>query len=87
MRLFQLSLAISTVQLVCALSTAAHAGECTRLAAVGDGLTKDIAVVMSTHGLQNIIEGKGLKGQGPVKTTCAPGTFVTECHSSQMACK
>ncbi len=65
----------------------AQAGDCHRLGAVGDGLTKDIAVVMSTHGLQNIIEGKGLKGQGPVKTTCEPGTIMVECHSSQLACK
>jgi hypothetical protein len=87
MRLSQLGLVVSAAQLVCAIPTIAGAGECVRLAAAGDGLTKDIAVVMSTHGLQNIIEAKGLKGQGPVKTSCQPGTFLTECHSSQLACK
>lgn len=68
-------------------ATGAQAGECQRVGAAGDGLTKDIAVVMSTHGLQNIIEGKGLKGQGEVKTTCKSGSFMVECHSSQTACK
>lgn len=61
--------------------------ECVRVGAAGDGLTKDIAVIMSTHGLQNVIDGKGLKGQGPVKTTCKDGSFMVECHSSQTACK
>jgi hypothetical protein len=78
---------ISAVLLTVAISTSVQAGECMRLAAAGDGLTKDIAVVMSTHGLQNIIDGKGLKGQGSVKTTCTTGSIFTECRSSQLACK
>ena len=65
----------------------AEAGTCVRLAAAGDGPTKAVAEVMSTHGLQNIIDNKGMKGQGQMKTTCAAGTFLTECHSSQTACK
>ena len=84
--IFRFSVAVVAAQLACAAPTGARA-ECTRVAAAGDGLTKDIAVVMSTHGLQNIIEGKGLKGQGPVKTTCSTGAILVECHSSQLACK
>ena len=72
----------------CAFSATAQAGECVRVGALGDGLTHDLAVIMSTHGLANIIEGKGLKAKGPVSTHCdPPGTFVTECQSSQLACK
>ncbi len=73
--------------LACAASTPSQAGHCARISAAGDGLTHGIAVIMSTHGLQNIIEGRGMKGKGRVKTTCKPGTFMTECFSSQMACK
>ncbi len=77
---------IGVALLAATLSTAAQA-DCVRIAALGDGLTKDIAVVMSTHGLANIIDSKGRTGKGPVHTTCEPGTFVTECRSSQVACK
>ena len=82
-----LKLGLAVVAVTCAISATAQAGECVRLAALGDGLTHDIAVIMSTHGLANIIDDKGRKGKGPVHTTCAPGTFVTECTSSQTACK
>lgn len=68
-------------------SPAAYAGECQVVAAAGNGPTESIATIMSTHGLENIIEAKGLKGQGPVKTKCAPGTIMTECRSQQTACK
>ncbi len=74
-------------QIICAVTTGAMAGECEKIAAVGDGLTKDIAVIMSTNGLKNIIEGKGMKGKGPVTTTCKDGTFMPQCQSSQTACK
>ena len=72
---------------VAALSVPAQAGSCVVVAAVGDGLTKDLAVVMSTHGLQNIIEHKGLTPKGAVKTKCEDGKILTECHSSKLACK
>lgn len=68
-------------------ATSSFAGSCQKVAAVGDGLTKGIAVVMSTHGLANIIEAKGLKGSGQVKTTCEPNSVLVQCHSSQTACK
>lgn len=66
---------------------AANAAECQIVAAAGNGPTETIATVMSTHGLENIIEAKGLKPQGEVKTKCAPGTIMTECRSQQKACK
>ncbi len=65
----------------------AYAATCQNVAAAGDGPTKDIATMMSTHGLDNIINGKGLKGQGAVKTTCVPGAVLVECKSWQKACK
>ena len=77
----------ATAAFVCALSATAHAGDCIRVAALGDGLTHELGVIMSTHGLANIIEAKGRKGQGAVHTTCVPGSLLTECRSSQMACK
>ncbi|MFT3729881.1 MAG: hypothetical protein QM780_00435 [Hyphomicrobium sp.] len=82
-----LKLGFATATVMCALSATAQAGDCTRVAAVGDGLTHDLAVVMSTHGLANIIEAKGRAGKGPVHTKCQPGTFGTECTSWQNACK
>jgi hypothetical protein len=70
-----------------AVLSAANAATCQLVAAAGDGPTKDIATVMSTHGLENIIDNKGLKGQGPVKTKCVPGSVMVECTSQQKACK
>ncbi len=70
-----------------ALPALANAATCQNVAAAGDGPTKDIATMMSTHGLENIIGNKGLKGQGAVKTTCVPGAVLVECKSWQKACK
>ncbi|CCB63960.1 hypothetical protein RLW55_00550 [Hyphomicrobium sp. B1] len=84
MRSLKLGFAVAAV--TCALSVTAQAGSCVRVAAVGDGLTHDLAVIMSTHGLANIIEGKGRTGKGPVHTKCVPGTFGTQCTSWQNAC-
>lgn len=70
-----------------AAGTPAYAG-CTRVSAVGDALTRDIATVMSTHGLTNILDGKGLTGKGPVRTRCTSGgVFGSQCTSTQMGCK
>ena len=88
MRKFQFGIAATSVALVCALSTGSQAaGSCVGIAALGDGLTKDLAVLMSTHGLQNIIISRGLKPQGQITTTCTDGSVLTECKSSQKACK
>lgn len=66
---------------------AADAGECKRLAAAGDGLTRSIAEFMARKGLENVIKGYGMSAQGAVKVTCEEGTIYTECHASQTACK
>lgn len=70
-----------------AVTPIAKADSCEVVAAAGNGPTEAIAKVMSTHGLENIIEAKGLKAEGPIKTKCEPGTFLVECRSQQKACK
>jgi len=82
-----LKLGVAAIAGMCALSATAEAGDCVKIAAIGDGLTHDLAVIMSTHGLANIIDSKGRTGKGPVHTKCEPGTFGTECTSWQAACK
>ena len=67
MRSLKLGLAAPAV--ICALSATAQA-DCIRVAAVGEGLTHDLAVIMSTHGLANVIYGQGRVGKGSVHTTC-----------------
>jgi hypothetical protein len=69
------------------LASGANAATCQVVAAAGDGPSKDVATFMAAHGLENLIEHKGLKGQGPVKTRCVPGAMLTECTSQQKACK
>lgn len=68
-------------------SSAAKAANCQVVAAAGDGPSKEVATFMAAHGLENLLDHKGLKGQGPVKTKCTPGTIVTECVSQQKGCK
>ncbi len=87
MRSFKISFAVGVIHGVCAASTSVMAADCKRLGAVGDGLTKAIAVLMSENGLKTVIASKGRKGQGAVTTKCEDGTFLTQCKSSQMACK
>ena len=88
MRIRSLSVAAFAAGMAFAAAAPSHAaGSCVGLSAAGNGLTKDIATIMSTHGLQNIIDSKGLKGQGQMKTACKDGGFLTECRSSQTACK
>jgi hypothetical protein len=77
---------VATV-MVCTLSAMAQAADCTRVAASGDNVTHDLAVLFSTNALKNTIAGRGLIGKGPVKTTCKSGSAMIECHSSQIACK
>jgi len=86
MQKFHIGFAVSTVLCLTALSTPA-AADCTRIGAVGDGLTKGIASLMSENGLKTLIASKGRKPQGPVTTKCEDGTFLTQCKSSQLACK
>lgn len=72
--------------MVCSLSAMAHAGSCTRVAAIGENFTHDAAVLFSTNALKNTIAGRGLIGKGPVKTSCKSGSAMVECYSSQTAC-
>ena len=50
-------------------------------------MTHDIAFIFATHGLANVIYGKGRVGKDPVHTTCVDGSTTTTCRSSQTACK
>lgn len=84
MRIFKLGLAATAI--ICALTATAQAANCTRVAAVGQMVTHDTAVLFSTNALKNIMASKGLVGQGPVKTTCEDEGASTTCRSSQMAC-
>lgn len=82
-----LKLSVTAAAALLALSVTVQAGDCVRIGALGDGLTHDLAVIMSTHGLANIIEAKGRTTKGAVHTSCTPGTFGTQCRSTQLACK
>ncbi|MBS0270070.1 MAG: hypothetical protein JSS54_13980 [Proteobacteria bacterium] len=84
MQVFKLGFVAAVM--VGALSAMAQAAECTKVGAIGDNVTHDLAVLFSTNALKNTIAGRGLIGKGPVKTTCT-GSGMIECHSSQMACK
>lgn len=82
-----LILGVAAVAAMCALSASAQAGDCRKVAAVGEAVTHDIAYLFSTHGLANVIYGQGRVGKGPVHTKCEDGTGVSTCHSTQIACK
>jgi hypothetical protein len=82
-----LKLGLAAMAVICALSATAQAADCTRVAASGDNVTHDLAVLFSENALKNTIAGRGLVGKGPVKTTCKSGSAMIECHSSQTACK
>ena len=83
MRSLKLGLAATAV--MCALSATAQAN-CIKVEAVGEAVTHDIAYVFATHGLANVIYGKGRVGKGPVHTTCKDGSGTTTCRSWQTAC-
>lgn len=85
MQVFKLGFVAAVM--MCALSGMAQAADCTRVAAIGDNVTHDLAVLFSTNALKNTIAGRGLVGKGPVKTSCKSGSAMIECRSSQMACK
>ena len=64
-----LKLGLAATALICALSAMAQAADCTRVAASGDNITHDWAVLFTTNALKNTIAGRGLIGMGPVKTS------------------
>ena len=57
------------------------------VAATSNAPTEVSAQLMSTKGLENVIEAKGMKSQEPVKTKCEAGTIMIECRSQQKPCK
>jgi hypothetical protein len=83
MRSFKLGLAAAAV--ICALSATAQA-DCIKVEGLGEAVSHDIAEVFATHGLANIIYGKGRVGKGPVHTTCKDTGGTTTCRSWQTAC-
>lgn len=85
MQFFKLGLVAAVM--MCALSATTQAAECTKVAAIGDNFTRDLAVLFSRNALKNTIARRGLIGKGPVKTTCKSGSAMIECYSSQTACK
>jgi hypothetical protein len=82
-----LRLGVTAAALICALSATAQAADCRRVAALGQMLTHDTAVLFSTNALKNTLASQGRVGKGPVVTKCEDGSGTTTCHSSQMACK
>lgn len=80
-----MKLSLAATALIYALSATAHA-DCIKVEALGEAVTHDIAEVFATHGLANIIYGKGRVGKGPVHTKCVDGSATTTCRSWQTAC-
>ncbi len=58
-----LKLGIAAAAVMCALSATAQAGDCIKVAAIGDGLNHDLAVIMSTHGPRKYHRQQGPHGQ------------------------
>jgi len=80
-----LKLSLAATAVIYALSGPAQA-DCIKVEALGEAVTHDIAEVFATHGLANIIYGKGRVGKGPVHTKCVDGSATTTCRSWQTAC-
>ncbi len=59
-----LKLGFAAAAVICALSATAQA-DCIKVESLGEAVTHDIAEVFATHGLANIIYGKGRVGKGP----------------------
>jgi hypothetical protein len=82
-----LKLGLVATALICALTATAQAADCRRVAALGEMLTHDTAVLFATNALKNTLASQGRVGKGPVQMKCEDGAGSTTCHSSQMACK
>jgi hypothetical protein len=84
-------LAVATVGLFALAPSAASAApkDCRAFAAVGSGLSTDIATLMAKQGAVNVAEGRGYSVQGEAKlVSCASaGIFGTECTAKSYACK
>ena len=53
-----LKLGLAATAMICALSATAQA-DCVKVEALGEAVTHDIALIFATHGLANVIYGKG----------------------------
>ncbi len=85
------AMAVAAVGLFVLAPTAASAAtkDCRAFAAVGSGLSTDIATLMAKQGAVNVAEGRGYSVQGEAKlVSCtSAGIFGTECTAKSYACK
>jgi hypothetical protein len=65
----------------------AHAAECKNFAAIGTGLTQELAKYLADHGIANVAADKGYTPTGPISYKCENGTIGIDCHAHQKACK
>ena len=73
---------------VSALATGpAHAAECKNFAAIGTGITQDLAKFMAEHGIANVAADKGYTPHGTISYKCVNGMLGIDCHAHQRACK
>jgi hypothetical protein len=86
-RVFHFSLVAVAAAGLYGMSLAPARAECTTVGSAGDGINEGVAKFMAEHGLQNILEAKGLKPQGPITYKCEAGMLLTECHARQQGCK
>lgn len=82
-----LKLGLVAAVAISTLSATAQAADCSRITALGQNVTHDLAVLFSTNALKNTLAGRGLVGKGSVQTTCKPDSAMISCYSSQTACK
>ena len=65
----------------------AHAAECKNFAAIGTGITQDLAKFMAEHGIANVAADKGYTPSGTISYKCVNGVVGIDCHAHQRACK
>jgi hypothetical protein len=72
---------------VSGLATGSAHAECKNFAAIGTGITQDLAKFMADHGLQNVAADKGYTLSGTISYKCVNGLVGIDCHAHQRACK
>jgi hypothetical protein len=84
----KLWLAVSACALVGFVAVDSAQAACSRVAASGEGLTKELATEMAKINLDFAIMTKGAKGSGPVGAAkCSQGTLMlTSCTVRRRAC-
>jgi hypothetical protein len=73
--------------LVSSVTSGAQAADCKNFAAVGTGITQDLAKFMAEHGIANVAADKGYTPQGTIAYKCVNGAIGIDCHAHQRACK